>query len=162
VNELGIHALVWTEGWSEEECRRAVDLTKETGYDLIEIPLLDPTAVDVEMTRAVLEDAEVGAACSLGLAFDTDVSSADRSVSARGEELLAAAIDVTSAIGAAFLGGVVHSAMASTSRDQPSAAVATASSSTTISSPARSQSGGILGKTAATSRPTRGCSWPIS
>jgi D-psicose/D-tagatose/L-ribulose 3-epimerase len=111
VNEFGIHALVWTEGWSEEECRRAVGLTKETGYDLIEIPLLDPTAVDAEMTREVLEDAEVGAACSLGLAFVTDVSSADSSVSARGEELLAAAIDVTSAIGGAFLGGVVHSAM---------------------------------------------------
>jgi D-psicose/D-tagatose/L-ribulose 3-epimerase len=111
VNEFGIHALVWTEGWSEEECRRAVGLTKETGYDLIEIPLLDPTAVDADMTREVLEAAEVGAACSLGLAFDTDVSSADPSVSARGEELLARAIDVTSAIGAAFLGGVVHSAM---------------------------------------------------
>jgi D-psicose/D-tagatose/L-ribulose 3-epimerase len=111
VNEFGIHALVWTEGWSEEECRRAVGLTKETGYDLIEIPLLDPTAVDTEMTRRVLEDAGLGAACSLGLAFDTDVSSADASVSARGEELLASAIDVTSAIGAPFLGGVVHSAM---------------------------------------------------
>jgi D-psicose/D-tagatose/L-ribulose 3-epimerase len=111
VNEFGIHALVWTEGWSEEECRRAVGLTKETGYDLVEIPLLDPTAVDTEMTRRVLEDAGLGAACSLGLAFDTDVSSADASVSARGEELLASAIDVTSAIGAPFLGGVVHSAM---------------------------------------------------
>jgi D-psicose/D-tagatose/L-ribulose 3-epimerase len=111
VNEFGIHALVWTEGWSEGECRRAVGLTKETGYDLIEIPLLDPTAVDDAMTRDVLEAAELGAACSLGLGFETDVSSADPSVSARGEELLARAIDVTSAIGAAFLGGVVHSAM---------------------------------------------------
>jgi D-psicose/D-tagatose/L-ribulose 3-epimerase len=111
VNELGIHALVWAEGWSEEECRRAVALTKEAGYDLIEIPLLDPASVDSAMTREVLAGAELGAACSLGLAFDTDVSSADPSVSARGEELLAAAIDVTSAIGASFLGGVVHSAM---------------------------------------------------
>lgn len=111
MNEFGIHALAWTEGWSEEECRRAVGLTKETGYDLIEIPLLDPWAVDAAMTRDVLENAEVEATCSLGLAFFTDVSSADSSVSARGEELLAAAIDVTSAIGGAFLGGVVHSAM---------------------------------------------------
>jgi D-psicose/D-tagatose/L-ribulose 3-epimerase len=111
VNELGIHALVWTEGWSEEECQRAVNLTKETGYDLIEIPLLDPVSLDAGMTRVALEEAGLGAACSLGLAFETDVSSVDPSVSARGEELLAAAIDVTSAIGASFLGGVVHSAM---------------------------------------------------
>jgi D-psicose/D-tagatose/L-ribulose 3-epimerase len=45
------------------------------------------------------------------LDFDTDVSSADPAVSARGEELLERAIDATSAIGANFLGGVVHSAM---------------------------------------------------
>jgi D-psicose/D-tagatose/L-ribulose 3-epimerase len=111
VNPVGIHALVWTQGWSAEECRRAVALTKETGYDLIEIPLLDPAAVDATMTRRVLEEAEVGASCSLGLPFDADVSSSDPAVSARGEALLAAAIDTTSGIGAAFLGGVVHSAM---------------------------------------------------
>jgi D-psicose/D-tagatose/L-ribulose 3-epimerase len=111
VNPLGIHALVWAQGWSEDECRRAVTLTKETGYDLIEIPLLDPSEVDAAMTRGVLEDAGLAASCSLGLGFDTDVSSADPAVSARGENLLAAAIDVTSAIGASFLGGVVHSAM---------------------------------------------------
>jgi D-psicose/D-tagatose/L-ribulose 3-epimerase len=111
VNLVGIHALVWAQGWSEDECRRAVTLTKETGYDLIEIPLLDPWEVDAAMTRGVLEDAGLAASCSLGLGFDTDVSSADPAVSARGEELLAAAIDSTSALGASFLGGVVHSAM---------------------------------------------------
>ncbi len=111
MNLVGIHALVWAQGWSEGECRRAVALTKETGYDLIEIPLLDPSEVDAAMTRGVLEDAGLAASCSLGLGFDTDVSSADPAVSARGEGLLAAAIDVTSAVGASFLGGVVHSAM---------------------------------------------------
>jgi D-psicose/D-tagatose/L-ribulose 3-epimerase len=111
VNPVGIHALVWTQGWNQGECGRAVALTKETGYDLIEIPLLDPSEVDAAMTRAVLEEAELGASCSLGLAFDTDVSSADAAVSAKGEELLAAAVDVTSEVGASFLGGVVHSAM---------------------------------------------------
>jgi D-psicose/D-tagatose/L-ribulose 3-epimerase len=111
VNPVGIHALVWTQGWNQDECGQAVALTKETGYDLIEIPLLDPSEVDATMTRGVLEQAELGASCSLGLGFDTDVSSADSAVSARGEELLTAAIDVTSAVGASFLGGVVHSAM---------------------------------------------------
>lgn len=111
MNPLGIHALVWSQGWSEDECRRAVELTKDTGYDLIEIPLLDPSEVDAAMTRRVLEAAGLGASCSLGLGFDTDVSSADPTVSARGEELLERAIDVTTAMGVGFLGGVVHSAM---------------------------------------------------
>jgi D-psicose/D-tagatose/L-ribulose 3-epimerase len=111
VNRLGIHALVWTEGWNEDECRRAVTLTKETGYDLIEIPLLEPTEVDAVMTRRVLDDVGLAASCSLGLDFDRDVSSADPAVAARGEELLQQAVEVTAAIGASFLGGVVHSAM---------------------------------------------------
>jgi D-psicose/D-tagatose/L-ribulose 3-epimerase len=111
VNLLGIHALVWTEGWSEDECRRAVALTKEAGYDLIEIPLLEPSRVDGELTRRVLEEAELGASCSLGLDFERDVSNADPAVAARGEELLEQAVEVTAAIGAGFLGGVVHSAM---------------------------------------------------
>ncbi len=111
MNALGIHALVWTQAWTEDNCRRAVSSTKETGYDLIEIPLLDPDEVDVVMTRRVLEEAELGGSCSLGLGFDTDVSSADSAVAARGEELLMRAVDVTSGVGATFLGGVVHSAM---------------------------------------------------
>jgi D-psicose/D-tagatose/L-ribulose 3-epimerase len=111
VNALGIHALVWTQDWSDEGCRRAVELAKDAGYDLIEIPLLDPAEVHTALTRRVLEEAELGAACSLGLAFETDVSSADPAVSARGEALLGAAIEVTSELGASFLGGVVHSAM---------------------------------------------------
>jgi D-psicose/D-tagatose/L-ribulose 3-epimerase len=111
VNPIGIHALVWTQGWSEEDCRRAVSLTKQTGYDLIEIPLLDPAEVDGEMTRRVLEEHELQASCSLGLGFDTDISSAEDAVAARGEELLQRAVSVTRELGATFLGGVVHSAM---------------------------------------------------
>lgn len=111
MNPIGIHALVWTQGWSEDDCRRAVALTKETGYDLIEIPLLDPSDVDAEMTRRVLDEAGLAASCSLGLSFDADISSADRAVAARGEDLLERAIEVTSGIGSSFLGGVVHSAM---------------------------------------------------
>ena len=111
MNPVGIHALVWAHGWSEEECRRAVALTKEAGYDLLEIPLLDPSEVDPAMTRSVLEEDGLGASCSLGLPFDADVSSADPAVAARGEELLGRAIEVTAALGAPFLGGVVSSAM---------------------------------------------------
>lgn len=111
MNRFGIHALVWTESWNDGACRRAVRLTKEAGFDLIEIPLLDPAEVDGVMTREILESGGIEASCSLGLSFDTDVSSADPAVSARGAELLAAAVDTTSAIGATFLGGVVHSAM---------------------------------------------------
>jgi D-psicose/D-tagatose/L-ribulose 3-epimerase len=111
VNPLGIHALVWAGGWTEEDCRAAVESTKNAGYDFIEVPLLDPSTVDVEMTRKQLESAELKASCSLGLSFETDISSEDTDVSARGERLLTDAVRATAGIGASFLGGVLYSAM---------------------------------------------------
>lgn len=111
MNRLGVHALVWTGGWSNEDCRVAVTSTKEAGFDFIEVPLLDPAAVDVAMTRKQLEAEGLGATCSLGLSFETDISSEDDEVSARGERLLTSAVEVSAGIGAPFLGGVLYSAM---------------------------------------------------
>ena len=71
MNPLGVHALVWVEGWCELECKRAISLTSETGFDLIEIPLLEPREVDAAMTRRLLERHGLSASCSLGLGFDT-------------------------------------------------------------------------------------------
>jgi hypothetical protein len=79
-NPLGIHALVWAGGWTEEDCRAAVESTRDAGYDFIEVPLLDPSTVDVEMTRKHLESPDLRASCLLGLSFETDISSEDTDV----------------------------------------------------------------------------------
>jgi D-psicose/D-tagatose/L-ribulose 3-epimerase len=63
------------------------------------------------MTRALLDEYDLGAGCSLGLGFDTDISSSDPEVARRGERLLTDAVVVTRDIGATYLGGVIHSAM---------------------------------------------------
>lgn len=111
MNRLGIHALVWTGGWSETDCRHAVSQTKSVGYGFIEIPLLNPSTVDTVMTRRVLDEYELDATCSLGLSFDTDISSGDTDVVARGEAVLMDAVAVCRDIGSSYLGGVIHSAM---------------------------------------------------
>jgi D-psicose/D-tagatose/L-ribulose 3-epimerase len=102
---------VWAGGWTEEDCRAAVESTRDAGNDFIEVPLLDPSTVDVEMTRKHLESADLRASCLLGLSFETDISSEDTDVSARGERLLTDAARATAGIGASFLGGVLYSAM---------------------------------------------------
>jgi D-psicose/D-tagatose/L-ribulose 3-epimerase len=111
MNHIGIHALVWAEGWSELEAHRALDQTKRSGYDFIEISLLDPAAVDGALTARLLEKYELGATCSLGLPFEADVSSEDEENRRRGEEVLRAAVRTAAELGSAFLGGVVYSAM---------------------------------------------------
>jgi len=108
---VGIHALVFVSGWSQEEATRGVRLCRETGYDFIEIPLLDPTSVDVASTSALLDETGLEATCSLGLSFDTDTSAVDLEVATRGERLLEQALEVAHGLGAHYLGGVIYSAM---------------------------------------------------
>ena len=110
-NPLGVHALVWTGGWSEPERRAACEGTAKTGYDLVEIPLLDPSSVDPDMTRRVLAEHDLRATTSLGLSFDADVSSPDEAIAKRGEALLDAALDVTAGMGASHMCGVLYSAL---------------------------------------------------
>lgn len=75
MNQVGAHAFMWVSGWSEQECRKAIENAKVTGYDIIEIPVLDPSSIDVTMTRKVLDEVGLSATCSLGLSFETDISS---------------------------------------------------------------------------------------
>jgi D-psicose/D-tagatose/L-ribulose 3-epimerase len=109
MNPLGLHALVWTGEWTHASARHAIEQTKDVGFDLIEIPILEPESFDIAMTRQLLEDNELAAACSLGLSEDTDVSSEDPAVVARGRERLTAAVDVAAGIGARNLCGVLYS-----------------------------------------------------
>lgn len=110
-NPLGVHALVWVGDWTEPSIRRAVEATAGLGYDLLEVPLLDPQGVDAELTRRIMEEHGLGASCSLGLSADADISSPDPDVARRGEELLTSALDVAVRMGSRYLCGVIHSAM---------------------------------------------------
>ncbi len=110
-NQMGVHALVWVGGWSESECQDAVTRSAECGYDLIEIPVLNPATINVEATRRVLDEAGIAAACSLGLSVDTDVSSEDSATVARGEQHLNDALAVARDVGAKYLGGILYGAL---------------------------------------------------
>ena len=110
MNKLGVHALVWEKGWSHDECARAVARTAEVGYDLIEIPALDPSAIDTGFTRRQLEQAGIGATSSLGLDADTDISSDDRDKERRGQARLEQAVAMARDVGATHVCGILHSA----------------------------------------------------
>jgi D-psicose/D-tagatose/L-ribulose 3-epimerase len=112
VSPLGLHALVWVGDWTLASAKHAIASTAEIGFDLIEIPLLDPSSVDTSMTRSLLDEHGLGASCSLGLDPDADVSSEDPAVVARGRDLLGQAVDVTAEIGATDLCGVLYSVLA--------------------------------------------------
>jgi len=110
MNVLGIHALIWVSEWDTQNAERAVGLSADTGYGLVELPMLDPEAVDVDRVGKAVRDAKLQVACSLGLRFDADVSSEDRVVSRRGEDRLREALIASHRIGASLMTGILYSA----------------------------------------------------
>src|SRR4051812_6628597 len=105
----GVHALVWTGGWSPDEARHAIAATAEAGYGLIEIAPIDPTAFDADLTAKLLQEHGLQVSASLGLSADADVSSEDPEIVARGRERLGQALDVLRDSGGSVLCGVLYS-----------------------------------------------------
>ncbi len=111
-NPLGVHALVWTGSWSPDDAEAAISSTKAAGFDLIEIPALDPSRIDVADTRARLEAHGIKAGFSLGLTLETDINSDDPARVAAGRTTLMQALEVARGAGSTYLGGVLFGALA--------------------------------------------------
>lgn len=124
MNKLGVHALVWEAGWSHEECTRAIARSAEVGYDFIEAPALDPSLIDPDFTRRRLEENGIGINFSLGLDFDTDISSGDAEKGRRGKARLEQAIAVCHDCGGSHIGGILYSAFGKYDRPTTAAGVA--------------------------------------
>lgn len=109
--KIGIHASVWTGVLTPETLAESIRRTRAAGFDLLEIPLLNPAGFDVEGALSTLSEDPIELAGSLGLGPTTDISSDDRVRVAAGERLLRDALDVLSALGARHLVGVIYGAM---------------------------------------------------
>ncbi|MEO7337647.1 MAG: sugar phosphate isomerase/epimerase family protein [Caldimonas sp.] len=110
MNKLGVHALVWVGGWSHAECEQAIGQTADLGFDLIEIPALDPASIDTGFTRRMLDQHRLGSTLSLGLDASTDISSVDPAAQAHGEARLRQVLSVAREIGATHVCGILYSA----------------------------------------------------
>lgn len=110
MNQLGIHALVWTGDTSSASVQRAVRKTAAAGYDILEFSLHDGFEANVAETATLLKDAGLSVACSRGLAVDADVSSEDTAVVQRGIDLIQESIELTHDLGGTILTGALYGA----------------------------------------------------
>lgn len=111
MSQFGCHGSVWSGSFDPESFRSAVRQTAEAGYDLIEIPLLDPYSFDAAAGRRVIDEYGIAINASLGLSDTTDISSENPDAVASGEALLNRAVDVLAELGAGWLVGVVYGAL---------------------------------------------------
>lgn len=109
--QLGVHALVFVDGWDEASIKRATQDAAGCGYGLIEVVIFDPSEARPAATAKALAAMGLKAVTGMALNPAADISSPDRGIAAAGERLISDAISATRDMGASCLGGVTHSAM---------------------------------------------------
>lgn len=110
MNKLGVHAFVWTAGWSHDDATRAIELTAKAGFDLIELSTIHFEAVDIDFTRRALERAGLGATMTFGLDDAHDISSGDGDRVRAGEARLRDAVAFARDLGITHACGIIYSA----------------------------------------------------
>ena len=104
LSPIGAHAYIWSPRWDRAGARHAATNAAAAGFDLVEIPLLDPSIVDVADTVRLLESLELGCTCSLGLPANAHLPAAPEEALV----FLANAIDVAAALGSRWLTGALY------------------------------------------------------
>jgi D-psicose/D-tagatose/L-ribulose 3-epimerase len=110
MNAFGLHAMVLVSDWDEPSAERAIRLAAAIGYDVIETPIFDPAATNLQHTRDLLKQHKLTPSVSLGLTAETDISSADAAISGAGTARLHKVVDATAFIGGTIVAGVIGSA----------------------------------------------------
>jgi len=106
--KLGIHAYAWCSQWSNDTLD-LIDRVKSLGLDFIEIPLMCLDTFDAPAVRKRLEDVGLGVVNSTVLLGDTDITSDDPAIRAKGRDYLLACVQAAGEIGSGSLSGVIYS-----------------------------------------------------
>ena len=116
--KLGIHAFVWNGTWTTETGNQAIRATAREGFDLIEIPLLDPDTFDAASHRRTLQEEQLEATCSLVLPAPLHLPSNPSGA----QDFLLRALDKVEAVGSHYLGGCIGYSLGTLTGQPPTAA----------------------------------------
>jgi D-psicose/D-tagatose/L-ribulose 3-epimerase len=105
-----VHAYAWTSSWSNADLPM-LDHVKELGLDAIEVPLMEPDAVDPAAIAARAEAVGLDVLASVALPEGADPAHEDEDIRRRGHEFLERCVDLTAEMGATVLTGVIYSAI---------------------------------------------------
>ena len=106
--KLGIHAYAWCSQWSNETLD-LIDRVKNFGMDFIEIPLMCLETFEAVAVKQRLLSVGLEAVTSTVLLGDTDITSDNAEIRAKGVEYLKACVRATSGIGGKSFSGVIYS-----------------------------------------------------
>lgn len=101
---LGAHTFIWAPRWDEAGAASAAAGAADAGFEIVEIPLLQPSEVSVPETVKLLNRFQLSATCSLGL--PADAHAPDQPEEAI--RFLVTAIDTAADIGSEWLTGALY------------------------------------------------------
>ena len=107
MHKIGIHLSYWQESWSDALIS-IFERVRAAGFDVAELPLLNPQAMDFPSLAAALTEAGLNASCGTGLGPETDITSPDPAVRSAGLAHLRACLDGAARLGSPLLGGVTY------------------------------------------------------
>ena len=111
MNKIGVHALTFIGDIENTSVENCLSKAAKIGYDVMELPLLNPDALDTDFVSKAYEKFNLEPTVSLGLSYKTDIASEDQDRVKAGRELLFKALDKTIDVGSSNLCGVIHSAL---------------------------------------------------
>lgn len=107
MHKIGIHLSYWQESWSDPLIP-IFERVRTAGFDVAELPLLNPQGMDFPKLAAALAEAGLEASCGTGLGVETDITSPDPVIRTAGLAHLRACLDGAAQLGSPLLGGVTY------------------------------------------------------
>lgn len=104
VDQLGAHSFVWAPSWVGDDGVTVAAGVAAAGLSTVEIPLLDPSAIDPASVARLLDEHGLTPTCSLGL--PASARAAEHPAAALA--FLEHAIDVAAALGSRWLTGALY------------------------------------------------------
>lgn len=110
MSKIGIHSLVFGDNWTEETAQRATGIAAEIGYDLFEVLIFDPEALDTGMTGRVVKDAGLELRLGMALGPGADISSTNPEIVKAGEATVARCLEIASDLCVPAVSGITYAA----------------------------------------------------
>lgn len=110
-NLVGCHGLTFTDRFTAADFDQTARRIAIAGFDLYEVPLMDPWGFDAVRGGAVLRDLGLSSVVSIGHDGPTDISQDDPAQAIAGEALLNQGLLQAERMGASMMTGVLYSSL---------------------------------------------------
>lgn len=109
--EFGVSTWLWTSPLTTEKLEKLVAHAADMGFDLIEVPIEDPTLVDYPHAAQVIRDHGLSVSVCAAMGGDRDLIHPDEDVRTRAAGYVQECIDIAHEVGSDRVGGPLYSAV---------------------------------------------------